>query len=86
MAYSIDEAVAKMDTENENFIIGGGSIYTQFLDHANKIYLTRVNKDYDADVYFPEFSLNVWELIECENISDDPQNDFTYSFETYVRK
>jgi dihydrofolate reductase len=86
MAYSIEDAISKMDSENENFVIGGGSIYTQFLQYADKIYLTRVNKVFDADTFFPEISLNEWELKEKTEVADDTQNDFTYSFETYVRK
>jgi len=86
MAYSIEDAMAKMDTEKENFIIGGGSIYSQFLEHANKIYLTKVNKEFDADTFFPEISLMEWKLNEKIEVTDDTQNDFTYSFETYVRK
>jgi len=86
MAYSITDAIEKMDTDNENFVIGGGSIYTQFVQHASKIYLTRVHKDFDADTFFPSLSLKEWKLTEKIVVNDDPQNDFTYSFETYVRK
>jgi len=85
MAYSIEDAINKMDTEKENFIIGGGSIYTQFLPHANKLYLTKVHKSFDADTFFPELSLKEWKLEEKILIEDDPQNDFSYSFETYIR-
>lgn len=86
MAYSIEDAIEKMDTENENFIIGGGSIYKQFLDHANKMYITRVHRKFEGDTFFPEFSLDDWKLTEKEDVIDDLQNDFSYSFETYTRK
>jgi len=85
MAYSIEDAISKMDKKGENFIIGGGSIYKQFMPHANKLYLTRVHKEFQGDTFFPEFSLNEWKLIEKQIINDDPQNDFSYSFETYIR-
>jgi dihydrofolate reductase len=86
MAYSIEDAVAKMDNEDENFIIGGGSIYKQFMPLADKLYITRVHKNFEADTFFPEISLNEWKLIEKVDVNDDSQNDFTYSFETYTRK
>lgn len=86
MTYSIDEAIEKMDSVKENFIIGGGSIYKQFMPFANKLYITRVHQDFEADTFFPEISLNEWKLVEKVDINDDDQNEFNYSFETYVRK
>ena len=86
MAYSIEDAIEKMDPEKENFIIGGGSVYAQFLPHASKMYITRVQKPFEGDVFFPQFDLQDWELVEKIDVKDDSQNDFTYAFETYVRK
>jgi len=86
MAYSIEDAIRKMDPENENFIIGGGSVYRQFLPFADKLYITRVHREFDADTFFPEIPLENWELLEKEDVNDDEQNDFTYSFEIYKRK
>ncbi len=86
MAYSIEDAVDKMDAENENFIIGGGSIYRQFMPLADKLYITRVHKNFEADTFYPEISPDEWLLVDKKYINDDPQNDFTYSFEIYKRK
>ncbi len=86
MAYSIEDAIGKMDPENENFVIGGGSIYRQFMPYAQKLYITRVHKDFEADTFFPEISPEDWKLTESQLVDDDPQNEFTYSFEIYERK
>ncbi len=86
MAYSIEDAIEKMDPQKENFIIGGGSVYSQFMPYADKLYITRVHKDFEADTFFPEIELDKWELVEKVDVNDDLQNDFTYSFETYKRK
>ncbi len=86
MAYSIEDALEKMDPQNENFIIGGGSVYLQFMPYAQKLYITRVHKDFDADTFFPEISPDEWQLTESRRVDDDPQNDFSYSFEIYNRK
>ncbi len=83
--YSIEEALEYCNEQEESFIIGGGSIYRQFMPHANKLYITRVNRDFDADTFFPEVDNNEWKLIEQEDVVDDKQNDFTYSFLTYVK-
>jgi len=86
MAYSIEDAIEKMDVEKENFIIGGGSIYRQFMPYAQKLYITRVHKDFEADTFFPEISSEEWRLMESQLIDDDLQNDFSYSFEIYERR
>ena len=82
--YSIEEAIDLCSETEESFIIGGGSIYKQFLPFANKFYLTRVHKDFDADTFF-EVDFNDWNLIEQIDVSDDPQNDFPYSFMVFER-
>ena len=86
MAYSIEDAIDKMENDRENFVIGGGSIYAQFMPLANKLYITRVHKDFEGDVFFPEINQMEWELQSAEKVIDDLQNDFSYTFEIYNRK
>jgi dihydrofolate reductase len=57
VAHSLDDAIteaAKVE-QNEIFIIGGGSIYTQFLPRADKLYITKVHREFDADTFFPAY-------------------------------
>jgi dihydrofolate reductase len=86
MAYSIDEAISMSNPADENFIIGGASVYRQFLPHAHRLYLTRVHKSFDGDVFFPEIAFSEWNLISREVFSRDEINDFCYSNEIYERK
>ena len=86
MAYSIEDAIGKMDVEKENFVIGGGSIYRQFMPLAQKLYITRVHRNFEADTFFPEISPDEWLLSESRLVNDDTQNDFSYSFEIYLKK
>jgi dihydrofolate reductase len=86
MAYSIDDAIAKMDPDGENFIIGGGSIYKQFMPYADKLYITKVHQEFEADTFFPEIQENEWQIVSKEDVYDDRQNNFTYTFEIYERK
>jgi dihydrofolate reductase len=85
-AESIPEALNMVKNEEEVFIIGGGSVYKQFLPLAHKLYLTIVEKDYEADTFFPEYNVNDWKLIDLIRVDDDPQNPFQYRFETFVKK
>ncbi len=58
IAYSIDEAikVASEKDNNEIFFIGGGQIYSQAIKFADRLYLTIVEGEYEADTYFPDYS------------------------------
>ncbi len=84
--FSIEDALEHCNEVSESFIIGGGSIYKQFLPFASKLYLTKVHQDFEADTFFPEINEDEWELIESIDVDDDPQNPFNYSFLTYARK
>ena len=86
MAYSIEDAIAKSDPAEENFIIGGASIYKQFLPLADRLYLTRVHKCFDGDVFFPEINTGEWELVLKEDFPADRELGFAYSYENYNRK
>ena len=84
MAYSIEEAIEKCDDERENFVIGGGSIYRQFLAYANKFYLTRVHHPFDADTFF-EVDLSDWNLVEEEFVEADKKNPYPSTFFIYTK-
>ncbi len=86
MAYSIDDAIAKLEKDKENFIIGGASIYKQFFTKAERLYITRVPSSFEADTFFPEISDKEWEIIETEPAKDVNPDGLRYSFATYKRK
>ena len=74
---SIEAAVEQMDSAGENFIIGGGMVYRQFLPLAQKVYLTVIDRDFDADVWFPELDKSEWEETFREDHTDqDPGYTF----------
>lgn len=85
-AYSIEDALKKCDHNKEVFIIGGGSVYNQFLPIADKLYITHIHKSFEADTFFPEIDRNIWEVIETEEHKSDEETDFSYSYVTYGRK
>ena len=72
------------DYPDEIFVIGGASIYRQFIDFCDKLYLTEVHsKVDDADVYFPEFDKN---LYEKEIVKKGQSKTLKYDFSIYRRK
>ncbi|MEI6883859.1 MAG: dihydrofolate reductase [Bacteroidota bacterium] len=86
MAYSIEDASARCNPAEESFVIGGASIYKQFLPLAQRMYLTRVHKEFEGDVFFPEIRFDEWQLVLKEDIPFDESLGFSYSYENYERK
>jgi len=86
MAYSIEDALAKINNNEETFIMGGGSVYRQFFPYADKLYITKIKASFEADTFFPEISDTDWELIENEDGLIDSNSHLSYSFLTYKRK
>jgi dihydrofolate reductase len=80
MARSIDESIeiakekCKEKSCNEIFIIGGASIYKQFIDKADKLYLTLIDKEFEADTFFPEYEDKFTKLVKEEIFETDKLN------------
>jgi dihydrofolate reductase len=85
MAYSIEDAIDKADSENENFIIGGASVYRQFFGIAQKLYITHVHSNFEADTFFPEISEKEWKILEIIPQKEKHPEDLKYDFYTYSR-
>jgi len=83
---SVDEALVKLHSEKEVFIIGGGEIYQQSMDAADTIYLTLVNTVIEADVYFPAIDKTKFDLVWEEKHVADEKNKFDYTFQKFDRK
>jgi dihydrofolate reductase len=86
MAYSIEEAIELMDASQENFIMGGGSIYRQFMPLAQKLYITRVHRDFEADTFFPEIDEQLWKLVEKTDMPPEQEGSFSFTYEIWERK
>lgn len=81
---SLEEAIDQAESE-EVFIIGGGEIYKQAIELADKIYLTKIHQDFEGDTVFPEIGDN-WEVIS-ERVGElDEKNKLPHSFMELVRK
>ncbi len=84
--YSMEEAISKCQGDRELFIIGGGMVYRQFMEVADRLMITHVHKDFDADTFFPEIDPAVWKVVDTEDHEPDKHNDFSWSYVTYLRK
>lgn len=86
MASSIDEAISITKNDGEVFIMGGASIYKQFLPLADKLYITYVDDEPVADTYFPEINKDIWEVVSREDHYKDEKHCVNYSFLVFERK
>jgi dihydrofolate reductase len=71
--------------ETEAFIGGGGMIYAQALPYADRIYLTRVHTEVEADVHFPKWELAGWRMLHQEELVAAEGGSLASSFTVYER-
>ena len=67
---------AKEVEKEEIFICGGGSVYAQTIGMVDKLYLTIVEQDFEADTFFPEYS----EFKNVVSEKEDEEGDFKFRF------
>lgn len=72
-------------SDEENFIIGGASIYKLLMPYAKKMYITKINQDFEGDAFFPKINLEDWKIIEKEKGIKNEKNNLEYEYVTYER-
>lgn len=85
-AYSIEDALGKCPDNEEVFIIGGGSVYRQFMTIADRLYITHVHRNSPADVYFPSIDPGIWKVVSKEDFPESEINPVPYTYVIYERK
>lgn len=84
---SLEEAIKACPQDEEVFVIGGGEIYNQSIDIADKVELTRVHGvSPEADAFFPEIDLSKWKMIEEVFHPKDEKHAYDMAFETYIKQ
>lgn len=85
VVHSIADALLACEQAAEVMVMGGASLYQQFLPAANKIYLTHVHALLEGDTWFPEWQKDQWLEISREDHQADEKNDYAYSFIQYEK-
>lgn len=86
VVYSLEEAVNLIKDEKEAFIIGGAEIYKEAVSFTDRIYLTQVETKIEGDAFFPDVTVDKWNLIRAEAHKKDEKNEYDYTFLTYEKK
>jgi len=73
------------EVDENPFILGGAEIYKQAMPFTDKLDITFVHHQFDADVFFPEIDKTIWKETSRENFKADENNKYDYSFVTFER-
>ena len=87
VCHSLSEAMEELGKypEEDCFIIGGQSIYEQFLPYCNTVHVTYIDYRYSADTYFPNLDQDPsWEM--AAESDEQTYFDLCYTFRMYQRK
>ena len=86
LAETLEEAFAKLASEPEVFVLGGGSIFEQTINKANYLYLTIVHHTFSGDAFFPPINWNQWTKVKEDYHEADERHAFAFSLNEYERK
>lgn len=83
---SLEEALASCAADEETYIIGGASVYTEALPLANRLCLTEVHDTpRKADAFFPDFDRREWNVVFREAHEADEKHAKSFDFIDYVK-
>ncbi|PWG06824.1 dihydrofolate reductase [Polaribacter aquimarinus] len=87
IAHSLEEAIELASSEEKIFIIGGAQIYKEVMekDLVDRLDITLVHQEFEADAFFPEIDKKVWKEIKREDFKADNKNSFDYSFLSFKK-
>ncbi len=79
--HSIDEILSRNE---ELYILGGANIYEQFMPFADRLYITRIEQEFEGDAFFPEIDESWAEVSKDKGIQDE-KNPYEYYFIVYKK-
>ena len=77
---SIANALELTKGEEEVMVIGGASLCEQLLPQVNRLYITKVDGEFEGDVFFPKYDDSHWQQVSCESHSKDHSNPYSHHF------
>lgn len=87
VAHSLEELREELKAyqSDDVYVIGGESIYRQLLPYCNRAHITRIDRIYEADAYFPDLDSDPdWEI--TADSDEQTYFDISYAFFRYERK
>ncbi|MBE5870066.1 MAG: dihydrofolate reductase [Lachnospiraceae bacterium] len=86
VVHSLEEALeeVKQYASEDVYVIGGESIYRQFLPYCDVAHVTKIDHVYEADTYFPDLDADEGWQITAES-EEQTYFDIAYTFTKYER-
>ena len=81
----VEEALELTKGEDEVFVTGGGTIYKELWDKADRLYLTVVHQECEGDTVIPPVDPGKWKEMSREEHQADEKNECDYTFINYER-
>lgn len=72
--------------DQELFVIGGAEIFRLFAQAVDRMYITFIEHEFEADTFMTELDLSDWTLISSEQGERNEKNPYEYYFRIYQRK
>jgi dihydrofolate reductase len=76
---------SKIGIVNEIVIIGGGYLFNETLPVMNKLVITKVDCNVLGDIYYPEVEMKEFKLVNSESYTKNPDNDYDFKIEEYIK-
>ena len=86
LADSLKTALRIAKTDTNPYILGGGSIYKEAVKIADRLDITLVHHEFEADTFFPEINPKIWREVSREFHAKDEKHKYDFSFVMYERK
>lgn len=85
VVHSLEDAIDAAKEDENPFILGGADIYAQAIKIADRLDLTFVHHQFEADVFFPKIDRRLWKETLRDDFKADDKNKYDYSFVTFER-
>ena len=77
---SVEKALILIKDEDEVMVIGGASLCEQLLPQVNRLYITKIDGEFEGDIYFPQYDDLNWYQVSCESHPKDIANAYSHHF------
>jgi dihydrofolate reductase len=84
--HSVEDILHYAEDKNvETFITGGEEVFKLFIPSVDKLYVTKIDHEFEGDTFFPSLNWDDFTLVSSEQGIQDEKNRYNYKFEVYEK-